>query len=54
MDCSPPGPSVHGIVQARIREWLTPGNPPDPGIEPAFPESPALVSAFFTTEPPGS
>ena len=22
MDCSPPGPSVHGILQARIREWV--------------------------------
>ena len=21
MDCSPPGPSVHGIVQARVLEW---------------------------------
>ena len=21
MDCSPPGPSVHGISQARILEW---------------------------------
>ena len=23
MDCSPPGSSVHGIIQARIREWVT-------------------------------
>ena len=22
MDCSPPGSSVHGILQARILEWL--------------------------------
>ena len=22
MDCSPPGSSVHGIVQARILEWI--------------------------------
>ena len=21
MDCSPPGPSVHGISQARVLEW---------------------------------
>ena len=21
MDCSPPGPSVHGIFQARVPEW---------------------------------
>ena len=23
MDCSPPGSSVHGIIQARILEWVT-------------------------------
>ena len=39
MDCSPapPGSSIHGISQARILEWLpspTPGDRPDPGIEP--------------------
>ena len=22
MDCNPPGPSVHGILSARIMEWL--------------------------------
>ena len=22
MDCGPPGPSVHGILQARILEWV--------------------------------
>ena len=22
MDCSPPGPSVHGILQARTLEWV--------------------------------
>ena len=22
MDCSPPGSSVHGILQARVREWV--------------------------------
>ena len=21
MDCSPPGPSIHGIFQARVVEW---------------------------------
>ena len=26
---------------------------PDPGIEPASPESPALADGFFMTEPPG-
>ena len=37
MDYSPPGSSVDGIFQARIPEWLpfpSPGDLPDPGIEP--------------------
>ena len=40
MDCSPPGSSVHGILQARRLEWVaipSPGDLPDPGIEPGFP-----------------
>ena len=40
MDCSPPGSSIHGILQARILEWVaipSPGNLPDPEIEPGFP-----------------
>ena len=35
MDCGPPGSSVHGILQARILEWVAcppPGDLPDPGI----------------------
>ena len=27
----------------------SPGNLPDPGIKPTFPESPALAGRFFTT-----
>ena len=35
MDCSPPGSSVHGILQARVLEWVAmPGDLPDPWIEP--------------------
>ena len=44
MDCSPPGSSVHGILQARILEWVAmPSSPdlPDPGMEPASPVSSA-------------
>ena len=40
MDCGPPGSSVHGILQARIEEWVAfppPGNLPDLGIEPTSP-----------------
>ena len=53
MDCSRPGSSVHGIFQARILEWVfsfpSPGDLPDPGIEPASLASPTLASGFFTT-----
>ena len=47
----PPGSSVPGILQARIRElpFPTPGDCPDSGIKPASPVSPALVDRFFTT-----
>ena len=40
MDCSLPGFSIHGISQARVLEWVafpSPGNLPDPGIEPWSP-----------------
>ena len=40
MDCSPPGPSVHGILQTKILQWVaipSPGDLPDPGIKPASP-----------------
>ena len=53
MDCSPPGSSVHGILQARKLEWLpfpSPGDLPNPRIEP---ESPALQADSLPTEPPG-
>ena len=51
MDCSPPGSSVHGILQARILEWVAmPPSVylPNPGIEPASLISPALARGFFT------
>ena len=37
MDCSPPGTSVHGVLQARIPGWLpfpSSGSLPNPGIKP--------------------
>ena len=49
---SPPGSSVHGILQARILEWVatpSPGDLSDPGIELRFLMSPALAGGFFTT-----
>ena len=52
-DHSPPGSSVHGILQARILGWLScspPGDLPNPGIKkPGSPVSPALAGRFFTT-----
>ena len=52
-DCSPPGASINGILQARILElpFPSPGDLSGPGIEPV---SPALAGGFFTPEPPGS
>ena len=53
MDCSLPGSSVHGIFQARVREWVaipSAGDLPDPGIEPG---SPALCADALPSEPPG-
>ena len=52
MDCSPPGSSVHGILQARMLVGcyaLLQGNLPNLGIEPASLTSPALAVGFFTT-----
>ena len=54
MDCSPPGSSVHGILQARILEWVAcppPGGLPHPRIEPTCLMSPALAGGFFTRSP---
>ena len=53
VDCSPPGSSVHGILQARILEWVAISSSrdfPNPGIK--LP-SPALAGGFFTTEHQG-
>ena len=53
MGCSPPGFSVHGILQARILEWvagLPPGDLPNPEIKPVSPASQADSSP---SEPPG-
>ena len=47
-----PGSSVRGISQARILEWLfpSPGDLPNPGMEPPSPVFPVLAGRFFTTE----
>ena len=46
MDHNPSGVSVHGILQARILEWVAMPSPmdlPDPGIKLRSVMSPALV-----------
>ena len=53
MDCSPPGFSVHGILQARMLKWVAiPFSTgfSNPGIEP---RSPTLQTDFLLSEPPG-
>ena len=53
MNCSLPGSSIHGILQARYWSGLpfsSPGDRPNPGIEP---RSPALGADALTSEPPG-
>ena len=58
------GSSVHGILQARILEWVaipSPGDLPNPGIEPRFPalQADSLPTELqrkikhFLSEPPG-
>ena len=51
LDCSPPGSSAHGILQARIWSGLPcppPGDPLDPGIEPMSLMPPASAGRVFT------
>ena len=52
MDYSPPGSSLHGILQARVLEWVavpSAGDLPGPGFEPMSLTPPALAGGFFTT-----
>ena len=56
MDYSPPGSSVHRILQARIFSGLPcppPGDLPDPGMEPASLTSPALQADSLPAKPSG-
>ena len=53
MDCSPPGSSVHGILQAGILAWVAISfsrGLPDPGIKPG---SPTLRADSLPFELPG-
>ena len=51
MDCSLPGSSAHGSLQARILEWVAISSSrdlPGPGIKPTSLASPALVADSLT------
>ena len=52
VDGNPPGSSVHGILQARILEWVSMPSSrdlPNPGTEPG---SPTLQADSLLSEPP--
>ena len=55
LDYSPPGSSVHGILQSRLSEWVAISSfpslagLPDPGTEPVSLASPASAGGFFTS-----
>ena len=52
VDYSPLGSSLHGILQARLLEWVAMPSSrdlPNPGIEPTSLTSPALAGGLFTT-----
>ena len=56
MDCGLPGFSVHGVLQARILEWVSmtySGDLSDPGIKSTSLMSPASAGGFSTTSCPG-
>ena len=49
VDCSPPGSSVHGILQVRILEWVAISS----SREASRPRAPALQADALPSEPPG-
>ena len=56
MNYSLPGSSVHGILQARILEWVvmpSSKGSSGPGIKPKFLMSPALQAGSLPLAPPG-
>ena len=56
MDCSPQAPLSMGFFRQEYWSGLpfpTPGDLPNPGMEPVSLATPALAGGFFATEPPG-
>ena len=57
IDHSLPGSSIHGILQARILEWVAIASSSEssrPGIEPGCLASPALARGSLSLGPPGT
>jgi len=54
VDCSPPGSSVHGILQARILEWFAISSSRGSSLPKDHTGVFALAGKFFTTESPGN
>ena len=55
MDCSWPGPSVHGMLQARILEWVAiPLSKGSSQSRDRTQRSPALYADSLPSEPPGT
>ena len=53
MDCSPPGFSVHGILQARVLEWVAMPSSRGSSQLRDLAQVSCIAGGFFTTEPPG-
>ena len=53
MDCSPPGSSVHGILQARILEWVAISFPRGSSRPRDRTHVSHTAGRRFTSEPPG-
>ena len=53
MDCSPPGSSVHGTLQARILEWVAMPFPRGSSQPWDQTQVSCFASRFFTSDPPG-
>ena len=53
MNCSLPGSSVHGILQARIQEWVVISFPRGSSRPRDQTWISNIAGRFFTTEPPG-
>ena len=53
MDYSPPGSSVHGILQAGILEWIPFPSPGESSWPRDWTHVSCIAGRFFATEPPG-